>query len=108
MEDRLELASQNSDIVGDFVLAHELEHVVAVVGRRLPFPLQELNVHQRISSFDCDGLSFVTEVYQLESESSDIAAVDFGSVEERKSHPPILALRSEVRNKVGWSEDHLI
>ena len=108
MEDSLELAGQNSDIVGDLVLAHELEHVVAVVGGRLSFPLQELNVHQRISSFDCDRLSFVAQVYQLESESSDVAAMDFGSVEERKSHPPILALGSEVCNKVGRSEDHFI
>jgi hypothetical protein len=77
VEYRLELSGQDSDVLRDFFLAHELKHVGSIVGRRFTSPLQEFHMHERITSLNRDGLSIVAEVDKLQGESSNVTAVNF-------------------------------
>src|SRR5439155_22397579 len=104
----LEITSEDGDVVSDLLLAHKLEHVPTVVGGRLPLPLQEFDVHQRLSTLDCNRLPFVTQVDELQGESANVAAVYLRGVQKREPHPSVLALGSEMRDKLRGSEDYLV
>src|SRR5205807_10077899 len=108
MKHILEITSEDGDVVSDLLLAHKLEHVPAVVGGRLTLPLQEFDMHQRVSTLYCNRLPLIAQVNKLYSESANVAAVDLRSVQKREPHPSVLALGSEMRDKLRGSENNFV
>jgi len=65
-----------------FFIRQVLELVLSTVRGRFAFSCHKLDMHERVSTLDCDRATVITQVYEFKGKSASESAVDFGRVQE--------------------------